>query len=120
MKYIVSVVFFVACAPQVALANCGDIPAAPSLLQMDQVNTVQLELLDDQLNGYLETIQAFQDCIDGQVVGLDPEAENYDTMFEDLMILMDSSEQQKLLAVEKFNMHVDTVETESESEPNNG
>ena len=116
MKHTTLVFFFMTFTTKVVFANCGEIPEAPGLLQMNRVNTEQLESLDDQLNGYLVSIQAFQDCVDGKVVGLDPEAENYDTLFEDLMILMDSAEQQKLLAVDKFNMHVDTVETESEQE----
>ena len=115
MKFI-AVLLLITLVPMQAFASCGEVPPAPGLLQTYQVNTEQLESLDDQLNGYLLSIQGYQDCIDGQVVGLDPEAEDYDTLFEDLMILMDAAEQQKLLAVQRFNQHVDTVDTESEEE----
>lgn len=106
--------------PYHVLASCGSIPDAPELLNKQRVNTVELSSLDQQFTIYLDAIEQFQDCIDSSVISLDIESETYESDFQDLMMSMELAEQQKLLAADQFNVHVDTVDIDplnSETNP---
>ncbi|MFT6098154.1 MAG: hypothetical protein ACJAYF_000690 [Arenicella sp.] len=103
---------------QFAFANCGAMPQRPILLNEVQVDIKQLEALESQFDLYLQSIDSYQACIDSEVTLLDTETENYLTNFEDKARLWDAAEEQKLLANDRYNMHIKTVDTTLPEEMN--
>jgi len=96
---------------QFAFANCGSVPAQPALLDEAQIDIKQLEALEPQFEAYLQSIDSYQACIDNEITSLDPESEDYQTVFQDKTRLWDAAEEQKLLAIGRYNTHIETVDT---------
>jgi hypothetical protein len=106
-----SIFFMAIFTPSFAFANCGLFPSRPALLNEVQIDVKQLEALEPQLDLYLQNMDSYQACIDSEVALLDPELENYLTNFEDKARLWDAAEEQKRLANDRYNMHINTVDT---------
>ena len=118
MKNRVIVFFATLFAYQFAFANCGAMPQRPILLNEVQIDIKQLEALEPQFDLYLQSIDSYQACVDSEVTLLDTESENYLTDFEDKTRLWDAAEEQKLLANDRYNMHIKTVDTTLPEETN--
>jgi len=103
---------------QSAFAKCGPIPVQPALLNETQIDIKQLEALEPQFAVYLESVDFYQACIDNEVTSIDVDSEDYQTAFEDKTRLWDAAEEQKLLANERYNMHIETVDTALSEEAN--
>jgi hypothetical protein len=105
-------------ASKCAFANCGTMPQPPLLLNEVQIDIKQLEALEPLFDLYLQSIDSYQACIDSEVTLLDAESENYLTNFEDKTRLWDAADEQKLLANDRYNTHIKTVDIALPEETN--
>ncbi len=103
------------------MANCGPIPAQPELLTSPQITVSELTELEAPFEAYLSGVEFYQACIQSEANAIDVEIDNYEAIYQDWMRLRESAEEQKNLAIERFNSHVktaqpDPVNSENESQ----
>jgi len=113
-KIVVFIVIFF--ASKFALASCGSLPGQPALLNEPQLNLTQLEILEPQFEVYLESLESYQACIDVESGSIDPDTEDYQAIYQDWSLLREAAEEQKLLAIDRYNTHIETVDTQLSEE----
>ena len=99
-----------------AFADCGEMPAAPALLQETQITQSQQESLTPQFRYYFAAIEDYQSCVDGQLGQMYPPPGNmseeflnsaeylaFKSEFDGLLALIENAEAQKLADIERYN-----------------
>jgi hypothetical protein len=94
-----------------AYANCGIVPQPPELLTQAQLSTQEVESLQTQISGYIETVEEYRTCIDGNISQIAPadapeeyfDSPEYQAEFDAYAVLSETAATNMQIAVDRYN-----------------